>query len=99
MHRTYIRIPAHFYRVSLHTAVDSMTMALVPDENHANLIAHLLNEHYGVRKGETIMVTATVVRHENEHATGNADFSSNREPLDPQEALLATGQRRQPVQH
>ena len=47
MHRTYIRIPAHFYRISLHTAVDNMTLALVPDENHANLIAGLLNEHYG----------------------------------------------------
>jgi hypothetical protein len=99
MHRTYIRIPAHFYRVSLHTAVDSMTLALVPDENHANLIAHLLNEHYGVRKGETIMVTSTVIRQEAEGSTGNADLSDLHETLDPQESLLAAGQRRQPIQH
>ncbi len=99
MHRTYIRIPAHFYRVSLQTTVDSMTLALVPDENHANLIARLLNEHYGVRKGETIMVTPTVIRHEDEHSPGNADFPGSRKVLDPQETLLAAGQRSQPVQH
>jgi hypothetical protein len=79
MHRTYIRIPAHFYRISLHTAVDSMTLALVPDENHANLIAGLLNEHYGVRKGESIMVTPTVIRQEDGHPPANADFSRQPE--------------------
>lgn len=98
MHRTYIRIPAHFYRISLHTAVDSMTLALVPDENHANLIAGLLNERYGVRKGESIMVTPTVIRHE-DGQPGNADFSGGPKALDPQQTLLAAGQRRQPVQH
>jgi hypothetical protein len=71
MHRTYIRIPAHFYRVSLHTDLDNMTMALVPDENHANLIAQLLREHYGLRKGESIIVTPTVVRHSDEDFTGD----------------------------
>lgn len=99
LQRTYIRIPAHFYRVSLHSAVDSMTMALVPDENHANLIARLLNEHYGVRKGETIMVTPTVIRHEGEHTAASAVYSDSRKPLDPQEAMLTSWQRRQPVQH
>ncbi len=70
MHHTYIRLPAHFFRVSLHTEADNMTLALVPDQNHANLIAHLLNEHYGVRKGETIAVAPTMIRHtddETEH--------------------------------
>ncbi|MBK9161161.1 MAG: hypothetical protein IPM27_06310 [Nitrosomonadales bacterium] len=66
MHRTYVRLPAHFYRVSLHTDTDSMTIALVPDEEHANMIAHLLQEHYGLRKGESIRVTPTVVRLEEE---------------------------------
>lgn len=68
MHRTYIRIPAHFFRVSLHTETDNMTLALVPDQNHANLIAHLLNEHYGIRKGETITVAPTVIRHADDEA-------------------------------
>ena len=72
MHRTYIRLPAHFFRVSLHTEVDNMTLALVPDQNHANLIARLLNEHYGVRKGETITVTPTVIRHADDEAADNA---------------------------
>ena len=62
MHRTYARIPAHFYRISLHTDTDNMTMALVPDQNHANLIAQLLSENYGLRKGERIMVVPTVIR-------------------------------------
>jgi hypothetical protein len=72
MHRTYIRIPAHFFRVSLHTEADNMTLALVPDQNHANLIAHLLNEHYGIRKGETITVAPTVIRHADDEAEDNA---------------------------
>lgn len=62
MHRTYARIPANFYRISLNTETDNMTMALVPDQNHANLIAQLLNENYGLRKGERILVTPTVIR-------------------------------------
>ncbi len=62
MHRTYARVPAHFYRISLHTDTDNMTMALVPDQDHANLIAHLLNENYGLRAGERIMVSPTVIR-------------------------------------
>jgi len=69
MHRTYIRIPVHFFRVSLHTETDNMTMALVPEQNHANLIAQLLKEHYGLRKGETILVTPTVIRHADEEIT------------------------------
>lgn len=72
MHRTYIRLPANFYRVSLHTEIDNMTMALVPDQNHAHLIAHLLIEHYGIRKGETIVVTPTVIRHADDEAADNA---------------------------
>jgi hypothetical protein len=71
MHRTYVRIPAHFYRISLHNAADSMTVALVPDENNANLIAHLLTEHYGLRKGERIEVTSTVIRHSDDDTSGD----------------------------
>jgi len=63
MHRTYIRIPAHFYRICLHNPIDSMTLAIVPDQNQANLIASLLTEHYGLRKDERIVVTPTVIRH------------------------------------
>ncbi|MDD2699780.1 MAG: hypothetical protein PHH36_00950 [Sideroxydans sp.] len=77
MHRTYIRTPAHFYRVSLHTATDNMTLALVPDENNATLIAHLLNEHYGVRKDEHITVSTTVIRHEDERTSGQVVLSSD----------------------
>ncbi|GAB5605008.1 hypothetical protein [Sideroxyarcus sp. TK5] len=77
MHRTYIRIPAHFYRVSLHNATDTVTMALVPDENNANLIAHLLTEHYGLRKDEHITVSTTVIRHEDERSTGHVVYSDN----------------------
>ncbi|OIQ89418.1 hypothetical protein GALL_286820 [mine drainage metagenome] len=72
MHRTYLRLPAHFFRISLHTEVDNVTLALVPDQNHANLIAQLLNEHYGIRKGETITVTPTVIRHADDEAEDNA---------------------------
>lgn len=72
MHRTYIRLPVHFFRISLHTESDSMTLALVPDQNHANLIARLLNEHYGVRKGETITVTPTTIRHADDEAADSA---------------------------
>lgn len=62
MHRTYARIPAHFFRVSLHTEVDNMTLALVPDQDNAHLIARLLTENYGLRKGENIAVFPTVIR-------------------------------------
>lgn len=62
MHRTFARIPAHFFRVSLHSKADNMTLALVPDQEHAHLIAQLLTENYGLRKGESIAVFPTVVR-------------------------------------
>ncbi|MEW5904304.1 MAG: hypothetical protein AB1722_08190 [Pseudomonadota bacterium] len=75
MHRTFIRVPARFHRVILHTEADSMTMALVPDENHANLIAHLLREHYGLRNGEKIVVVPTVIRHSDEKLTADLVIS------------------------
>lgn len=62
MHRVYARLPAHFFRVSLHTEDDSMTMALVPNQEHAHLIAKLLTENYKLREGERIIVAPTVVR-------------------------------------
>lgn len=62
MHRIYARIPAHFYRISLHCEEDSMTMALVPDQDHAHLIAKLLSAHYGLRLGERIIVAPTMIR-------------------------------------
>lgn len=62
MNHPFARIPAHFYRVSLHSGTDNMTMALVPDQNHAHLIAKLLTEHYGLRKDERIIVSTTVIR-------------------------------------
>lgn len=62
MHRTYARIPAHFFRISLHTEMDNMTLALVPDEEHAHLIARLLTKNYGLRKGERIQISSTIVR-------------------------------------
>jgi hypothetical protein len=74
MHRTYIRIPAHFFRISLHNPIDTMTMALVPDENNANLIASLLTEHYGLRKDERITVTTTVIRHSDDDVTSDNDI-------------------------
>jgi hypothetical protein len=52
-------------------------MALVPDENNATLIAHLLTEHYGLRKDEHITVTTTVIRHEDERSTGNVVYSNS----------------------
>ncbi|HLP97270.1 MAG TPA: hypothetical protein VK149_02375 [Sideroxyarcus sp.] len=77
MHRTYIRIPANFFRVSLHTESDSMTLALVPDQVNANLIAQLLNAHYGIRKGETITVTPTVIRHADDETADAAKASQH----------------------
>lgn len=62
MNRTYARIPAQFYRISLHTEIDNMTIALVPEQSHADLIARLLIENYGLREGETITVSPTMVR-------------------------------------
>ena len=62
MQRIYARIPAHFYRVSLHTETDDMTMALVPNQEHATLIARLLTENYHLREGERIVVSPTVMR-------------------------------------
>ncbi len=70
MHRTYVRIPAHFFRITLHNeSPDSMTLALVPDEDNAHLIARLLTENYGLRKNERIEVTRTVVRHADNETT------------------------------
>lgn len=62
MHHVFARIPAHFYRISLQTEKDNMTLALVPEQEHANLIAKLLTEHYGLRKGEHIVVAPSVIR-------------------------------------
>ena len=62
MHRTYARVPADFFRISLHTGIDQMTLALVPDQEHAHLIAHLLTVNYGLRKGENIVVHPTIIR-------------------------------------
>lgn len=62
MKHPFARIPAHFYRVSLHSDTDNMTIALVPDQHHAVLIEKLLTEHYGLRKNERIVVSATVIR-------------------------------------
>ena len=62
MHNIYARIPAHFYRISLHSAEDTMTMALVPDQDHAQLISKLLAENYRLRLGERIIVAPTTVR-------------------------------------
>ncbi|MDD5471846.1 MAG: hypothetical protein PHP05_08030 [Sideroxydans sp.] len=75
MHRTFIRIPATFFRVTLHNTVEDMTMALVPDESNANLIAHLLTEHYGLRKDERITVTPTVIRHSDNDVTSDMVIS------------------------
>lgn len=79
MHRTYIRIPAHFFRVTLHKGEDSMTLALVPDEDNANLIAHLLTERYGLRKDERIVVTRSVLRHSEDETTGDMVISQHLE--------------------
>lgn len=62
MHHIYARIPAHFYRISLHSEEDTMTMALVPDQDHAHLITKLLNENYHLRLGERIIVAPTMIR-------------------------------------
>lgn len=75
MHRTYTRIPAHFFRISLHSGIDQMTLALVPDQEHAHLIAHLLNENYGLRKGENIVVHPTTIRPVNSNESANVEIS------------------------
>jgi hypothetical protein len=62
MHQLFARIPAHFYRVSLLSEDDLMTMALVPDQEHAHLIAKLLTENYHLRPGERIIVAPSMVR-------------------------------------
>ena len=62
MHHVFARIPAHFYRISLISDKDNMTLALVPEQEHANLIAKLLEAHYGLRKGERIVVTPSIIR-------------------------------------
>lgn len=75
MHRIYARIPAHFYRISLHTEEDDMTLALVPDQIHANLIARLLCENYHLREGERIMVAPTAVRPDSVQKTHQIEFA------------------------
>ncbi|MDO8988521.1 MAG: hypothetical protein Q7U91_02695 [Sideroxyarcus sp.] len=82
MYRTYLRVPSNFYRVCLHTASDNMTLALVPDQDNANLIAQLLSAHYGVRKGETIVVTPTVIRHTDDKAA-NKDMATQQTLASP----------------
>ncbi len=37
-------------------------MALVPDKEHAHLISKLLTQSYGLRQGESIVVSPTEVR-------------------------------------
>lgn len=62
MHHIFARIPAHFYRISLLSEDDLMTIALVPDQEHAHMIAKLLTENYGLRQGEKIVVSPSMVR-------------------------------------
>jgi hypothetical protein len=62
MQQLFARIPALFYRVSLQSEDDLMTMALVPNLEHAHLIAKLLTENYNLRTGERISVTPSMVR-------------------------------------
>lgn len=62
MHHVFARIPAHFYRISLVSEEDLMTIALIPDQEHAHLIAKLLTENYGLRQGEKIVVSPSMVR-------------------------------------
>lgn len=62
MQHIYARIPAHFYRISLHSEADNLTIALVPDQDHAQLISKLLTENYNLRVGERIIVAPTTVR-------------------------------------
>lgn len=75
MHRTYARIPARFFRVSLHSEMENMTLALVPDQEHAHLIAHLLTENYGLRKGERIVVLPTVIRPVKSDESADVEFA------------------------
>ena len=75
MHRTYARVPADFFRISLRTEMDSMTLALVPDKEHAHLIAHLLTENYGLRKGESIVVFPTVIRSVKQNESTHVEIS------------------------
>lgn len=69
MHRLYARIPAHFYRICLNFEEDHMTMALVPSQEHAHLIAKLLTENYKLRPGERIVVAPSLVRQAGELET------------------------------
>lgn len=62
MQQLFARIPANFYRVSLITEDDNLTMALVPDLANAHLIAKLLTENYKLRPGERIVVAPSMVR-------------------------------------
>ncbi len=62
MHHIFTRIPTHFYRISLLSKDDAMTLALVPDQEHAHLIASLLTENYKLRQGEKIIVALSPVR-------------------------------------
>jgi len=77
MHRTYARVPAHFFRIILNTENDSETLALVPGQENANLIAHILNENYGLRKGESITVLPTVLRSVNPDGSTHKEASTH----------------------
>lgn len=62
MKRTFKRVPSQFFRISLHTERDTLTLALVPDMDQAHLIGRILNEHYSLRDGEKIVVLPTLLR-------------------------------------
>lgn len=62
MQQLFARIPANFYRISLISENDNLTMALVPDLEHAHLIAKLLTENYKLRPGERINVAPSTIR-------------------------------------
>ena len=62
MKRIFIRIPSQFFRISLHTEKDILTLALVPDIDQAHLIGHILSKNYGLRSGEKIVVLPTLLR-------------------------------------
>ena len=62
MSRTFKRLQTQFYRISLQTEKDRLTLALVPDLEHAQLIERLLRENYGLRPGEKIILAPTILR-------------------------------------
>jgi hypothetical protein len=62
MKHTFKRIPSPFFRISLQSDTDVMTLALVPDMDQAHLIGRMLTDHYGLRKGEKIVILPSVFR-------------------------------------